>query len=284
MKQFHLKKIRVILALIFFLFIVFFFLDFRKLLPEAFYDAVLYLQFIPSLLKFISAVSIATLGFLAVILLTALFGRVYCSAICPLGILQDCILWFRKRVKRKFRYRFSSPVNWLRYPLLALPIITYLAGTILFVRLLDPYSNFGRIISDFMQPVYIFLNNTIAWLLEKVNVFFLYPEDISFSNWVAYLFPAFILGLIIWMSLKWGRLYCNTVCPVGTLLGLISRISVFRIGMIQDKCTKCAKCAYTCKSNCINIKDQEIIIGFRRDSAIKRNLSTGQYIHQDFHP
>ena len=258
MIQFHLKKIRVIIALIFFLFIVFLLIDFRKLLPEAFYDCILYLQFVPSLLKFISAVSIASLGFFVVIILTALFGRVYCSAICPLGILQDCILWIKKRVKRKFQYRFSSSIDYLRYPFLALPVIAYLAGTVLFVSLLDPFSNFGRIISDFLQPVYIFLNNTGAKLLEKVNIFFLYPEDIFLSGWIAYIFPVFILGLITWMSLKWGRLYCNTICPVGTFLGLLSRISIFRIKMIEDKCTKCGKCVFACKSTCINIKEQKV--------------------------
>jgi ferredoxin len=258
MRQVHLKKIRVIIALIFFLSIVFLFIDFRKLLPGPFYDAVLYLQFVPSLLKFISAVSIATIGFLAVILLTALFGRVYCSAVCPLGILQDCILWIKKRIKRKFRYRYSAPIDYLRYPFLALPVIAYLAGTIFFINLLDPFSNFGRIISDFFQPVYILLNNAGAKLLEKVNVFILYPENISLNGWIAYIFPAFILGLIAWMSLKWGRLYCNTICPVGTLLGLLSRISVFRIRMIEDKCTKCGKCAFACKSSCINIKEQKV--------------------------
>lgn len=258
MRQFHLKRIRVIIALIFFLFIVFLFIDFRKLLPEAFYDVVLYLQFVPSLLKFISAVSIATIGFLIVLILTALFGRVYCSAICPLGILQDCILWIKKRVKRKFRYRYSPPIDYLRYPFLALPVIGYLAGTIFFISLLDPFSNFGRIVSDFLQPVYILLNNTGARLLEKINVYFLFPENITFSGWIAYIFPAFILGLIIWMSLKWGRLYCNTICPVGTLLGLLSRISVFRIKMIEDRCTKCGLCSFACKSNCINIKEQKV--------------------------
>ena len=258
MIQFHLKKIRVIIALIFFLSIVFLLIDFRKLLPEVFYDSILYLQFVPSLLKFISAVSIATLGFLAVLILTALFGRVYCSAICPLGIFQDCILWIKKRIKRKFLYRFSSQIDYLRYPFLTLPVIGYLAGTVLFVSLLDPFSNFGRIVSDFFQPVYIFLNNIGAKLLEKVNVFFLYPEDISHSGWIAYMIPVFILGLIIWMSLKWGRLYCNTICPVGTLLGLLSRISVFRIKMIEDKCTKCGKCVFACKSTCINIKEQKV--------------------------
>jgi ferredoxin len=258
MRQFHLKKIRVIIALIFFLSIIFLFLDFRKLLPEVFYDSILYLQFVPSLLKFISAVSIATIGFFIVLVLTVLFGRVYCSAICPLGILQDCILWIKKKIKRKFRYRFSFPIDYLRYPFLVLPVITCLAGTILFVSLLDPFSNFGRIVSDFFQPVYILLNNTGAKLLEKANIFFLYPEDISIIGWIAYMFPLFILGLITWMSLKWGRLYCNTICPVGTLLGLLSRISVFRIKMIEDRCTNCGKCAFACKSACINIKEQKV--------------------------
>jgi len=258
MRQIHLKKIRVIIALIFFFSTVFLFIDFRKLLPETFYDVFLYMQLVPSLLKFISAVSIVTLGFIAVLLLTSLFGRVYCSAICPLGIMQDFILWVKKRINRKFRYRYTKPVNYLRYPFLALPVIAYLSGTIFFVSLLDPFSNFGRIVSDFFQPVYVFLNNTGAKLLEKANVFFLYPEEISMSGWVAYMFPAFLLGIIIWMSLKWGRLYCNTICPVGALLGFLSRISVFRIRMIEDSCTKCGKCSFACKATCINIKEQKV--------------------------
>jgi ferredoxin len=258
MKQYHLKKIRVIIALIFFLFMVFFFLDFRKLLPEAFYDAVLYLQFVPSLLKFISVLSITALGFLAIIVVTALFGRVYCSAICPLGIMQDCIIWIKRRFTIKHRFRFSSAKNWFRYPFLALAVISYLAGTVLFINLLDPYSNFGRIISDFLQPVYILMNNTGARLLEKFNVFFLYPENISMSHLVTYIFPAIILGLIIWMSIKWGRLYCNTVCPVGTLLGLLSRFSVFKIKIINEKCTKCGKCAFDCKASCIDIREHKV--------------------------
>jgi ferredoxin len=258
MKQYHLKKIRIIIALVFFLFLVFFFLDFRKLLPNAFYGTILYLQFIPSILKFISATSAVALGFIAVILVTALFGRVYCSAICPLGIMQDCILWIKRKIIKKFRFRFSLPLNWLRYSFLALVVISYLAGTIFLISLLDPFSNFGRIISDFFQPVYIFLNNTGARLLEKVHVFFLYPENISVARWQVLIFPAVMLVLIIWMSLKWGRLYCNTVCPVGTFLGLLSRLSVFKIKIIEDRCTSCGRCAFDCKASCINIRDQEV--------------------------
>ncbi len=258
MKQYHLKKIRVVIALIFFLLMVFFFLDFRKLLPEGFYDSVLYLQFVPSLLKFISVLSITVLGFIAVIVITSLFGRIYCSAICPLGIMQDCILWIKRRFSRKYQHRFSSPINWLRYPFLALAVISYLLGTLFILNLLDPFSNFGRIISDFFQPVYVLMNNTGARLLEKAGIFFLYPENISMSRLSTYIYPAIMLGLIIWMSLKWGRLYCNTVCPVGTLLGFLSRISVFKIKIVDERCTKCGKCAIDCKASCIDIREHMV--------------------------
>lgn len=255
MKQVHFKKIRVIVALIFFLLLTFIFLDFRKLLPEIFYDSVNWLQFIPSLLKFITVISISSLGFIVVLVLTLLFGRIYCSAICPLGILQDLILWLRKKIKKKYRYKFSKPVDYLRYPFLALPIIAFLAGTVFFINLLDPFSNFGRILSDLLQPLYIGLNNIGAWILGKMNIFLLYPQEISFAGPVLYIFPLFILVLIIWMSLKQGRLYCNTVCPVGTLLGLLSRISLFRIRIIESRCTQCGQCSFACKSTCIRIKD-----------------------------
>ncbi len=258
MKQVHLKKIRIIVALVFFLLMTFIFLDFRKLLPDFFYDAVTWLQFIPSLLKFISVLSISAIGFIIILVLTFLFGRVYCSTLCPLGILQDLVLWVRKRIKKKFRYRFSKPVNYLRYPFLALPVIAYLAGTVFFIGLLDPFSNFGRIVSDLLQPVYIGLNNAGSWILTKMNVFILYPEEISFAGVVTYIFPVFILILIIWMSLRQGRLYCNTICPVGALLGLLSRISVFRIRINESLCTKCGQCGFACKSTCISIKNLSV--------------------------
>jgi len=258
MKQIHLKKIRVIIALIFFLSLTFFFIDFRKHLPEFLYDSFSYLQFIPSILKFVSMLSISASGFIIVLVLTSVFGRIYCSSICPLGILQDIISWVNKKTRRKFRFRYTSPVNYLRYPLLALPVVFYLAGSVFLLLLLDPFSNFGRIVSDIFQPVYLGINNAGSRFLEKLNVYFLYPEDITFASWETYIFPIFILALVIWMTVSKGRLFCNSVCPVGTLLGLLSRISVFRISMLKDQCTQCGKCAVVCKSTCIRIKDLNV--------------------------
>jgi len=257
-KQVHLKKIRVVISLVFFLSLTYLFIDFRKQLPEAVYDAFTYLQFIPSFLNFISVLSVSVVGFAVVIVITTLFGRVYCSTICPLGTLMDIFSWIKRRIIKKSRFRYSDPVKYLRYSLLAITVVFYLFGSIFFLNLLDPFSIFGRIVSDFVQPGYIGLNNVGAGILEQVNIYFLFPEDISYAQVWSYFIPGLFLILILWLSLANGRIYCNTVCPVGTLLGLISRKSSFQIKMLEDQCTKCGKCMFACKSSCIRVKDLKV--------------------------
>ncbi len=259
MHQRSLKTIRVILALLFIIATGFILIDFRGLFPTSLITGITFLQFIPSVLKFVSNISLVATGFIIVLLLTAFFGRVYCSAICPLGIFQDVLSWIRKKTRKKHRYRFGKPYHWWRYGFLALPFIILLTGkSLIGISLLDPYSIFGRIFSDLFQPVYLWLNNRLAGILESMNIFFLYPEDITPARGLTYIIPVFMFGLIIWFSFTRGRLYCNTVCPVGTLLGLLSRISVFRISMIEEQCTKCGKCAIACKASCISVKTLEV--------------------------
>ena len=125
----HLKKLRVVVSLFFFLFIGLFFLDFRHYFSEDFISAVLFLQFAPSVLLFIKTLGFAALGFIIIIILTLIFGRVYCSSICPLGTLQDIFTRFSNRfiIKRK-RYRYSKARNFLRYTILGLTIIFIVFG------------------------------------------------------------------------------------------------------------------------------------------------------------
>ena len=259
MHQRRLKTIRVILALLFILATGFIFIDFRELLPPELITGITFLQFLPSVLKFFTTFGLVAAGFILVLVLTALFGRVYCSTICPLGIFQDAVSWIRKKTKKKHRYRFGKPQNWWRYGFLVLPLLILLIGkSLVGINLLDPYSIFGRIASDLFQPVYIWLNNRIAGVLESMNVFFLYPEDIMPARGLTYMVPGLMLGLVTLFSFTRGRLFCNTICPVGTLLGLLSRVSVFRIRMIEDQCTKCGKCAIACKASCIRVKTLEV--------------------------
>jgi len=258
MKQQHLKIIRVVISVCFLLLIAALFVDFRELIPTGWADPILFLQFVSSFIRFITVPVLAAAGFAVVLLLTALFGRVYCSVICPLGILQDVFSWIAKNTRLIKRYKFRKALNYLRYPLLALTVIFLLAGSIFALNLLDPYSIFGRIFSGIIRPGIIVANNGLAGLFEKFDIYFLYRLNLQLITWNTVLIPVITLALVVWLSLFFGRLYCNTICPVGTLLGLLSRVSLFRIKMDTATCTKCGKCSVTCKSTCINVKNLEV--------------------------
>ncbi len=258
--QKHLKKFRVVISLIFLSVTGYLFIDFSNSVPTAWYSSILYLQFVPSLVKFIHLMSWTALGFLVVLILTLLFGRVYCSTICPLGILQDVITFISKRFKkkRKRRFKYAKPHNILRYSILIITIGLWLSGFIIAVNFLDPYSNFGRITSNLFRPVYIGLNNIGANILELFDVYYLYPVSLKGFSWLHLIFPVVIFGLVLWLAITKGRLYCNTVCPVGTFLGFLSKYSLFRIKINHATCTLCGHCAVVCKASCINLKKQEV--------------------------
>jgi ferredoxin len=254
-----LKPLRVIVSLIFLLSITFIFIDFRQMLPSRWYDAITYFQFVPSVLKFIGFAGILSFGFAVVLLLTLLFGRVYCSTICPLGIFQDVVSFISRKFRtKKFRFKYAKPKNILRYGFLALAVVLLLLGGAKLFGLLDPYSNYGRFFSDLGRPAFILGNNFLAEILVHLKIYSVSPFDIAHFSVLAAIFTVVLLGVVVWLSVSKGRLYCNTVCPVGTFLGLISKFSIFKITMDKSTCTQCAKCAFVCKSQCINIKEQTV--------------------------
>ncbi len=258
MKQRNLRKIRWVISLLFLVSTALLFVDYRELIPEKWYNTILFLQFIPSLINFISIISITAAGFLIVLLMTLLFGRVYCSTICPLGILQDFFSFLSRKFKIRKKYRLKKPYPLIRYAFLAIPVIFMIFGGIFLVYLLDPYSNFGRIFSGLFRPALIGINNIAAGIFEKIHVYFLYPVTYKGFHWATLWFPIGVLGLILWMSFFHGRLYCNTICPVGTLLGLLSKISLCKIKMDRSTCTRCGKCAVVCKAGCIDFRNMTL--------------------------
>jgi ferredoxin-type protein NapF len=258
MKQKHLKIFRIFISIAFLLLTASLFVDFREMIPTVWADRILFLQFVPSLIKFITLPAIAAIGFIIILMLTALFGRIYCSAICPLGILQDVIAWISKKVHLIKRYKYKKALDYLRYPFLAVTILFLLFGSVFVLYLLDPYSSFGRIFSDIVRPGIIVANNGLASLLEKLDMFFLFRLNLDLITWSTVLIPIISFVVVVWLSLLYGRLYCNTICPVGTVLGLLSRISLFKIQMNAATCTKCGKCSFACKSSCINVKKLEV--------------------------
>jgi ferredoxin len=258
MKLSQLRGLRIFISLFFFLVISVLFLDLYNLIPKYFADYILYLQFIPSLFKFINLISVSAAGFGLILLLTFLFGRVYCSSICPLGILQDFTSRLSKRINKKKYYRRIKDYKWLKYSILVLTVVSFFLESLFLITLLDPFSNFGRILSNLFKPVIILINNFLAVSFEKLNFFFLYPIEIKNLSIVTISVTSLIFLLVIFFAFNKGRLFCNTVCPVGTLLGLISKFSLFKIQIDEEKCNSCNLCTKVCKSGCIDKKEKEV--------------------------
>ena len=128
-----LRKVRIIFAAVFFFFITLLFLDFTGTI-HSWMGWMARIQFIPAVLALNAGVVAA------LVILTLLLGRVYCSVICPMGVFQDIISWGHGKTKRKNRFRFSySPAkDWLRYGFLVLFIVSLVAGTGSVAALLAP--------------------------------------------------------------------------------------------------------------------------------------------------
>ena len=215
--------IRRTLALLFFLGIVLLFLDTTGILHK-YLGWMAKIQFLPALLS----LNFLIVGLLA--LLSLIFGRVYCSVICPMGVLQDGISHLSgMRKGKKFRFSHKAEKKWIRYPVLILFIIAIVAGAMPLASLIAPYSAFGRIISSVHAK---------SLLTVTVGV-------LSFL----------VIFLFAW---KGGRDYCNSICPVGTVLGFLSRFSLLKIRIDESKCTACGLCSRKCKSSCIDYKEHKV--------------------------
>jgi ferredoxin len=258
LKLSYLRKIRIVISIIFLLLIAIVFLDITNILPSSLINYITFLQFIPSTLKFVNLLALSSIGFIIVLVLTLLFGRVYCSSICPLGTLQDISSYTAKKINKKKKFIFTKEYFWLRYVVLAIVLISILFGNLFLVNLLDPYSNTGRIFAQLFNPLLMLLNNVTAFTLEKFNIYLIYPIEIKAFYIIAALFPMIFLGIVLYLSYKRGRLYCNTICPVGTLLGLISKFTIFKLKIDKTSCEGCGVCARVCKAECIEPASKEI--------------------------
>lgn len=254
-KILSLRWLRIVIAAIFGVLFLFLFIDFSETLPPRFINGLLYFQFTPSLLKFIKFGGLLATGFILVIILTLLFGRVYCSMLCPLGIFQDIIARIRRK---KARYKFLNPLNIFRYATLAVVVITALAGSLFLLNLLDPYSFAGRIFSNLVRPAYYAGNNALVAVFGYFNNYSLHHVEFKEMPWQIIALTSTVTAGLIIVAWRWGRIFCNTLCPVGAALSIISRYSIFKIKIDDNSCTACNRCVRTCKASCIDIKSKEV--------------------------
>ncbi|MCD8288273.1 MAG: 4Fe-4S binding protein [Porphyromonadaceae bacterium] len=245
-----LRKIRIVVAVVCFVLITLLFLDFTGVM-ERHFGWLAKIQLLPALL----ALNVVVILVLAIV--TLLCGRIYCSIICPLGVLQDGISHLAgRRKKYRFHYRKGHPL--VRYVILAVYAVILLLGITPLAALLAPYSAYGRIASAFFAPIYRSGNNLIARIAEQGESYAFYRTDIGMTTLPVYLIAAVTLIVLAVVAWRWGRAYCNTVCPVGTLLGLLSRYALLRPVINVSACTGCGLCAKDCKASCIDPKEHRI--------------------------
>lgn len=245
------KKVRVCLAVISLVMVTLLFLDFTGT-AHALFGWMAKIQFLPALL----ALNVGVI--VALVAVTLLLGRVYCSVICPLGVMQDIFGWMGKKAKHN-RYSYSKAKNLLRYAMLGIMAAAIVFGLNVIVALLAPYSAYGRIVSSLLAPVWLWCNNLLAQWAEAHDSYTFYSVDVWLKSGLTLcvaVVTLVALGLLAWRN---GRTYCNTICPVGTVLGFLSRFSLFRPVIDTSKCVDCNLCARNCKSACINIKGGHMI-------------------------
>lgn len=245
-----LRKIRIALATLFFVGITALFLDFTGVLPT-YFGWMAKVQFVPALLA-VNAAIVAGL-----LLLTFIFGRIYCSTICPMGVMQDIISWMAGR-RNKRRFTYSKGKTPLRIVMLILFVVALVANLAWVASIIEPYSAYGRIINNLLAPLYAWGNNLLAYLAERADSYMFYATDVWLKS-IGTLIVASVTFIIIFI-LAWrnGRTWCNTICPVGTLLGFVSRYALMKPTIDTSKCSGCNLCARNCKASCIDSKNKNI--------------------------
>lgn len=215
-------------------------------------------QFIPALIHVCTKPETIFIGgFIFLLGISLIFGRLYCSFLCPLGMLQDIIIALSGKVGWRRNHSFQSPQNLLRYSILILTILTAALGAMSLLNFLDPYSIFARTITHLLEPFTVWAYNTSISFLHVFDIY-VFDKKLPSVPPVIWGVAAAFFFLITGMSLTSGRLYCNTLCPVGTLLGLVARISFFKLALNRTSCNACGRCASVCKAGCINTEEMTI--------------------------
>ena len=247
-----LRKIRIIFATLFFVGITALFLDFTGVL-HLWLGWMAKIQLLPAILSLNIAIVVALL------VVTLIFGRVYCSVVCPLGIMQDIVsnLSGRRKGKRA-RFSFTKENKWLRYIVALLFIALLITGFSWAAALIEPYSAYGRMVNALLSPLYLWINNLLAYIAERTDSYAFYSVDIWMRSTIAIAISAVTFITIALLAWRGGRTWCNNICPVGTLLGTISRYSLFRPTIDSSKCAGCKLCERSCKSSCINVEEKSI--------------------------
>ena len=154
-----------------------------------------------------------------VLILTLVFGSVFCSFVCPLGTIQE---WVGKLGKKIFKRRYNTFV-----PQKLHNILKYLRYVVLILTIMLTF-NAGRLIFADVDPYYA--------------MYHFFTDEVTIGSLV-------VLGVVLIGSLFIERPWCKYACPYGAVLGLVSKISIFKIKRKTSACNNCTLCDRNCPMN-----------------------------------
>lgn len=213
-------------------------------------------QLIPALSGALAGIFMSAFFFAIISLSALLFGRIYCSTVCPLGILQDLSIFARKTLKRKIPLIRGKFIIW--YASTAIFIFFIFNGFGTAAGIMDPFSLFGKTAAYALRPIAVYIHNTAGSLFE---IFGFYPISPAVNtSFIPEFFAALFVFTVLLLTLAFfkGRFFCNVLCPAGAYLGMLSRFSLFKLS-VHESCTGCGKCEQICRSGCIDIKNKTIV-------------------------
>jgi polyferredoxin len=216
------------------------------------------LQFAPALLRLTAGGTAAAAGAAVIIVLilasSMLFSRVYCGLLCPAGLLQDLVGRLRRH-----KYRRQPGLGRIHYPITLLTAAGAAAGLMTLVTLIEPYALFGRIMRDLAGPVASGAVNLAGRLLLPFGIYLpswplaVHPGAAAVTGVLALLLAAAVLLA--------GRIFCNTLCPVGGILRLSASKSLYGIRLETGNCISCGACEAVCPAGCIDLTTKSVDTG-----------------------
>ncbi|NNG27424.1 MAG: 4Fe-4S binding protein [Ignavibacteriaceae bacterium] len=159
--------------------------------------------------------------FFAIILVSLVFGKAFCSWLCPIGFLSELIADFGEKI---FKRKIKLP-KWLDYPLRSLK---YLMLGFLFYAVFIIMSEVA--LKAFLDSPYN--------LVSDIKMYYFFANISQFS--------LIVIGILFLMSIVIRNFWCRYLCPYGALLGITALLSPSKIKRNADKCVDCGLCNNAC--------------------------------------
>jgi len=207
---------------------------------------------------------------LVTFILTMIFGRFFCSWVCPFGSLHHFVGFLGRQGKKTSqriqlnRYRKAQQIKYyILIVFLAMAAFPSAAAT-LQTGLLDPIAVITRSFNLLLLPIADSSANLVS-----------VPSRFYEGAWLV--FAIFVAALLL--NLVIPRFYCRFVCPLGALFGVIDRFAIWRIGKNENECINCKLCERNCEGACEpggNIRISECVLCFNCREDCKNEVISYQ--------